>query len=336
MTSGSLYRAKFLGTGRYHPQKVMTNDDLSKIVETSHDWIFPRTGIAERRISDPHQAEFPSDMALYATQKALKQAGLVADDIDMILFATVTPDVHLPNTACILQVKLGMTKNCACLDIAAACSGFVYGVNMATALIETGVMKNILVIGSEMLSTVNNWSDRNTCILFGDGCGVAILGRAQADDKSEILAMTLGADGKGREFFDKEVGGAIRPITKEILESNQNYMRMQGKDMFKVAVKTLTENVMTCLKEANLTLNDLDWLVPHQANLRIIEATGERLGIDPKKVIVNIEKFGNTSAATVPTAFDQAIEEGKIKRGDLVCFTAFGAGLTFGATLFRY
>ncbi len=331
-----MYHSKILATASYHPQKVMTNDDLAEIVETSDEWIFPRTGIKERRICSAEGGESPSDMALHATQKALSEAGLEPNDIDMILFASVTPDVHLPNTACILQVKLGITNNCACLDIAAACSGFVYGLNMANSFIQTGMMKNVLVVGSEMLSAINNWEDRNSCILFGDGCGVALVGRSTEAESSQVLSSTLGADGKGREFFDKKTGGVVYPVTAQVLEEKTNFMRMQGKDMFRVAVKTLTENVEECLQQAGLKLEDIDWVVPHQANIRIIKATGERLGIDPSKVIVNIEKFGNTSAATVPTALDGAIRDGRIKRGDLVCLTAFGAGLTSGATLFRY
>ena len=329
-------RGKILGTGMFVPEKIVTNDDLSKTIDTNHEWIFERTGIAERRICSTTGGEFPSDMAYKATLQALETAGLEPNDLDMILFGSVTPDHKLPNTACILQTKLGITNKCAALDIAAACSGFVYGVNMAQAMIQTGMMKNVLVVGSEMLSTEVNWEDRGTCILFGDGCGVAILGPSTDDDKSEVLATCLGADGTGKEFFDQPIGGAIFPITAKHLEDKTHYMQMQGREMFKVATRTLAANAKKVIADAGLTLDDVDWLVPHQANVRIIETTGKLLGIDPEKVIVNIDKYANTSAATVPMAFHEAIQDGRIKRGDIVLFDVFGAGLTSGATLIRY
>lgn len=330
------YKVKIKGTGMFVPEKVLTNDDLSKIVDTNDEWIFERTGIRERRISNTESGEFPSDMAYHATLQALKAANLEPNDIDMILFGSVTPDYKLPNSAVVLQQKLGITNKCASLDIAAACSGFVYGVNMAQAMVKTGMMKNVLVVGSEMLSTEVNWEDRGTCILFGDGCGVSIIGRNEDDDGSDILSVHLGADGTGREFFDQPIGGAIHPITAEHLENRTHYMQMKGREMFKVATRTLAQNAKTVLEKANLKLEDVDWLVPHQANIRIIETTGKLLGIDPEKVIVNIDKYANTSAATVPMAFHEAIQDGRIKRGDIVLFDAFGAGLTTGATLLRY
>lgn len=320
----------------YVPKRVMHNTDLEKMVETSDEWIFERTGIRERRICSTEGGEWPTDMALKAAQDALKEANMQPDDIDMILFGSVTPDYKLPNSASVLQQKLGMTNKCACLDIAAACSGFVYGVNIADSLIKTGAAKNVLVVGSEMLSREVDWKDRTICILFGDGCGVAIVGRAEEGNKSEILSSVLGADGTGAEFFDQPVGGAVTPITEKHLEEGSHFMQMKGREMFKVATRTLAENARITLDKANVTLDELDWLVPHQANIRIIETTGKLLGIPSEKVIVNIDKYGNTSAATVPMAFHEAIQEGKIKRGDLVLFDAFGAGLTSGATLLRY
>ncbi|WP_372652912.1 beta-ketoacyl-ACP synthase III [Halobacteriovorax sp.] len=330
------YKVKIKGTGMFVPEKVLTNDDLSKIVETNDQWIFERTGIRQRRISNTEGGEFPSDMAYHASLQALKEANLEPNDIDMILFGSVTPDYKLPNTAVILQQKLGITNHCAALDIAAACSGFVYGTNMAQAMIKTGMMKNILVVGSEMLSREVNWEDRASCILFGDGCGVAIVGRSEDGEESDILATHLGADGTGKEFFDQPIGGAVYPITSEDLENKTHFMQMKGREMFKVATRTLAQNAKTVLEKANLKLEDVDWLVPHQANIRIIETTGKLLGIDPEKVIVNIDKYANTSAATVPMAFHEAIKDGRIKRGDIVLFDAFGAGLTTGATLLRY
>lgn len=331
-----MYKSKIIATGMYVPQKVMHNTDLEKIVETSDEWIFERTGIRERRICSTEGGEWPTDMALKATQDALKAANMEPNDIDMILFGSVTPDYKLPNSASVLQQKLGITNKCACLDIAAACSGFVYGVNIADSLIKTGAAKNVLVVGSEMLSREVNWEDRSICILFGDGCGVGIVTRAEEGDESEIIATHLGADGTGAEYFDQPIGGAVEPITEKHLEEKSHFMNMKGREMFKVATRTLAENARLVLEKCNYSLDDLDWLVPHQANIRIIETTGKLLGIDPEKVIVNIDKYGNTSAATVPMAFHEAIQEGKIKRGDLVLFDAFGAGLTTGATLLRY
>ncbi|WP_417335501.1 beta-ketoacyl-ACP synthase III [Halobacteriovorax marinus] len=330
------YKVKIKGTGMFVPEKVLTNDDLSKMVDTNDEWIFERTGIRQRRISNTEAGEFPSDMAYHATLQALKEANLEPNDIDMILFGSVTPDYKLPNTAVILQQKLGITNQCAALDIAAACSGFVYGTNMAQAMVRTGMLKNVLVVGSEMLSTEVNWEDRGTCILFGDGCGVAIIGRAEEGEESDILATHLGADGTGKEFFDQPIGGAVHPLTPQHLEDKSHYMQMKGREMFKVATRTLAQNARIVLEKANLKLEDVDWLVPHQANVRIIETTGKLLGIDPEKVIVNIDKYANTSAATVPMAFHEAIQDGRIKRGDIVLFDAFGAGLTTGATLLRY
>ncbi|MDD0853957.1 ketoacyl-ACP synthase III [Halobacteriovorax sp. GB3] len=333
----SNYKVKIKGTGMYVPKKVLTNVDLEKIVDTSDEWIFERTGMRERHICSTEGGEWPTDMALYAAKDALKAANLEPNDIDFILFGSVTPDYKLPNSATVLQTKLGITNNCAALDISAACSGFVYGFNMATAMIRTGMIKNALIVGSEMLSREVNWEDRNTCILFGDGCGVAVVGRNEDEnDQSDVLATYLGADGTGKEFFDQPIGGAVEPITEEHLEKKNYFMQMKGREMFKVATRTLAGNAKRVLEQTELKLEDVDWLVPHQANIRIIETTGKLLGIDPDKVIINIDKYANTSAATVPMAFHEAIQEGKIKRGDIVMFDAFGAGLTTGATLIKY
>ena len=330
------YEVKVLGTGMYAPKKIVTNIDLESIVETNDQWIFERTGIRERRICSTEGGEFPTDMALNATLDALKAANLNPNDIDLILFGSVTPDVKLPNSATILQVKLGITNNCACLDISAACSGFVYGFNMASAMIKTGMIKTALIVGSEMLSREVNWKDRNTCILFGDGCGVALIGRAEEGSDSKVYSSVLSADGTGGEFFDQPIGGSVTPITIDHIEAGTHFMQMKGKEMFKVATRTLAENAQKVIVEAGLKLSDIDWVVPHQANIRIIETTAKLIGIEMDKVIVNIHKYGNTSAATVPIAFHEAITDGRIKRGDVVLFDAFGAGLTAGATLFKY
>jgi 3-oxoacyl-[acyl-carrier-protein] synthase-3 len=330
------YQTKILGTGIYLPKKVLRNSDLEKMVETNDQWIFERTGIRERRIASTEGGEWPADMAYMASLQALKTAELKPDDIDLIVFASVTPDYKLPNSASVLQTKLGITNKCAAMDIAVACSGFVYGLCIADAMIKTGAIKNALVIGSEMLSREVNWKDRASCILFGDGCGVAVVGRAPQGDTSSILASTLGADGSGRDFFDQPIGGSVQPINETHLKEGSHFMQMRGREMFKVATRTLADSARKVCEMAKIDLQDINWLVPHQANVRIIETTGALLGIDPNKVIVNIEKFGNTSAATIPMAFHQSIESGKIKRGDLVLFDTFGAGLTFGAALIRY
>ncbi|MBF0359553.1 MAG: ketoacyl-ACP synthase III [Oligoflexia bacterium] len=333
-----LYRAKILGTGLYYPQKVVTNDDLARSIDTSDQWITERTGIKKRRISSTDGGEFPTDMAMNAAFIALKNANLSANDINCIIFATFTPDYRLPNCATILQTKLGITNGCAAMDIAAACSGFLYGLNTANAFIQTGMMKNILVIGSEMLSREVDWSDRGTCILFGDGCGVALVGRNEdANDSSEILATKLGADGSGRDFLYQTYGGSVNPITPEIAASRERYLTMNGKEMFKVAVRTLAEISLSAVEAAGLKgIDEIDWFIPHQANHRILEATADRLSIDPKKVIINIEDYANTSAATIPTAFHQAVSDGRIKRGQLLLFSAFGGGLTSASTVLRY
>jgi 3-oxoacyl-[acyl-carrier-protein] synthase III len=332
----SKFRTKILGTGVYLPEKIVTNDDLAKSIDTSDEWIYERTGIKERRICRTTGGEFPTDMALNAAKMALKTAGLTPNDLDLILFATCTPDQKLPNSATILQTKLGITNQCGCLEILAACSGFVYGLNMAGPMIEAGIVKNVLVVGSEMLSREVNWQDRTSCILFGDGCGAAVIGRATDSDKSEIFSSHLGADGTGKEYFETVPGGAVQPLTQEIMDAGDHLMKMKGKEMFKVATRTLADNAKLVLEKAGMSLDQVNWLVPHQANIRIIETTGKLLGIESEKVIVNIEKYGNTSAATIPIAFHEAVTAGKIKRGDIVLFDAFGAGLTSGATLFRY
>lgn len=331
-----LKKTKIISTGMYVPQNIVTNFDLAKTIETSDEWIVERTGIKERRISNPDANEFPTDMALYATQQALEAAQLEPNDIDMIIFATVTPDVKLPNSASILQTKLGITNQCACLDIATACSGFVYGANMANSFIQTGMAKHVLVVGSEMLSREVDWEDRRVCILFGDGCGVGIFGPAQPTDQSEIISSCLGTDGRGREFFHQFHGGAVSPLTAEHIINREHFMQMKGTEMFKVATRTLAQNAKKVIEQAGMKLEDVDWIIPHQANLRIIETTAKILGAPLEKVVINISKYGNTSAATVPMAFHEAVLDGRIKRGDIVLFDAFGAGLTHGATLFRF
>lgn len=328
--------SRIVGTGVYLPKEVRTNVDLEKVVDTNDEWIFERTGIRQRHICSTEGGEWPTDMACQATKDILAEGGYRPNDIDMILFATLTPDFKLPNCACVLQEKLGITNKCATLDISAACSGFVYGMALADALIKTEMASHILVVGSEMLSRELNWKDRNTCVLFGDGCGAALIGRAKEGEKSEVLSSCLNGDGKGAEFFSQPIGGSVSPITVENLQKQNHFMSMKGKEMFRVATRTMAESAWAVMKKAKMELDDISWFIPHQANARIIETTGKLLGLPREKLVMNIDKYANTSAATVPIALHEAISDGRIKRGDLVLLDAFGAGLTSGAVLLRY
>lgn len=331
-----LFHTKILGTGSYMPERIVTNNDLAKRIDTSDEWIVERTGIKTRRVADLSKDEMPSGMAKRATEKALEAANLTANDIDCILFSSTLADQAMPNAASMLQFKLGITNNCPALDVNAACSGWIYLIPMANALIQTGVYKHILVVGSEMLSSFNNWDDRNTCILFGDGCGCAILGRAAENEDSKIYSTVLSSDSSKKDHLTLWAGGSAKKITKEVIDNNEQWMTMNGQEIFKAAVKTMTSHAEKVVKDAGLTMGDIDWFIPHQANLRIIEAVGTRFNFPPEKVIINVEKYANTSSATVPVAFDEAVREGKIKRGDNVLFAAFGAGLTAGAIFFKY
>lgn len=329
-------KTKILGTGAYLPKKIVSNFDLEKTLDTSDQWIFERTGIKNRRVASREGKEFTTDMAMCSSIEALKVANIDPNEIEMILMLTATPDMPLPNSASILQTKLGITNKCPCLDLSAACSGFVYGLTIANSLIQTGQMKYILLVASEMLSSIINWEDRSSCILFGDGSGACVLGRTQDDESSQVLSSILGADGTGKEFLDCPYGGCVNPINYQVLKEKKQYINMKGKDMFKVATRTMVQNAKIVLDKANLTLDNIDWIIPHQANARIIEATVKKIGVDPKKVIVNIENYGNTSAVSIPLAFHEATRDNKIRRGDTILFDAFGAGLTSGATIIRY
>lgn len=331
-----LFSTKIMGTGSYLPDKIVTNDDLSKRIDTSHQWIVERTGIHQRRVSDLSKDESPSGMAKQATLRALEMANLTPNDIDCILLSATLPDQSMPNTASVLQDKLGITNHCPTLDVNAACSGWIYLVPMANALIQTGVYKHILVVGSEMLSAFNNWDDRNTCILFGDGCGAAILGRASENEDSKIYSTVLTSDSTKKDHLTLMAGGAVKRITKEVIDNNEQWMTMNGQEIFKAAVKTMASHAEKVAKEADLSMEQIDWFIPHQANLRIIEAVGTRFNIPPEKVIINVDKYANTSSASVPIALDEAIRAGKIKRGDNLLLAAFGAGLTAGAICLKY
>lgn len=335
------YAARIIGTGSAFPKNCVTNEMLSlklaKLgVETSDMWIQTRTGIRERRFSEiDDPSEHNSSLGLEAAVKALEMAGKNPSDIDQIICATCSPDTLIPSTACWIQHKLGAQRAWA-LDINAACSGFLYGLSMAEQYIKSGKVNTSLVVGSEVLSPFLNFNDRTSCILFGDGAGAAVIERVDCDSSSRILSSHLLSDGSLWKLFYIPAGGSNLEVTPGRYSQNLHKMRMSGKEIFKVAVRTLTEFAHRALNENGLDISDLDWFVPHQANLRIIEAVAERLEFPLEKILVNVDRFGNTSAATVPTALDEGVRTGKIKRGDLILLDTFGAGLTYGSILLRW
>jgi len=326
------FGAVITGTGSFTPEKVLTNADLEKMVETTDEWITTRSGIKERRIADKETAA--SDLCLEATKKAMAEAKIKPEELDLILIGTVTPDYLLPSTACILQDRLG-AKNAAVMDIVAACSGFIYGLSVAQAFIYSGKYKTILVIGVEVLSKITNWNDRNTCVLFGDGAGAAIVQRTQENNKG-ILATYICGDGSLANLLHIPVGGTRTPLTKENIDKGDQYIKMEGSEVFKSAVRSMGDAALKALKEANISSEQIDLLIPHQANIRIIEATAKRLKMPMEKVFVNIDKYGNTSAASIPIALDEARKSGRIKPGDITLLVAFGAGFTWGSAVIRW
>ncbi len=319
-------KASIIGTGSAVPPKIVTNDDLSKIVDTSDEWISARTGIKERRISDENTAT--SDLAVVAGERALTSAKISADEIDLIIVATTSPDTLFPSVACIVQNKLG-AKNAAAFDVSAACSGFNFALSTASAYIESGMFKNILVIGADTLTKYLDWTDRGTCVLFGDGAGAVVLQSAKKDDG--VLASYIRSKGEGGKYLVMPGGGSRDPE-----EKNGRFIRMEGAEVFKFAVRALEESVQAALKMANLTIEDMDLLIPHQANLRIIEHVMKKFNLPEKKVYVNLNKYGNTSAASIPLAMDEACADQKIKSGDIVVLAGFGAGLTYGSNVIRW
>jgi len=326
------YYAKISGTGMYVPDKVLTNFDLEKIVDTTDEWIRTRTGMSERHVASQDQAA--SDLAYNATLKAIEAARIRSKDIDMIIVATISGDHPFPSTACIIQQKLGL-KDFPAFDVSAGCTGWIYASNIAKQYIENGVAKNILVIGVEILTKVTNWKDRGTCILFGDGAGATIISRSDEKDISRFIDSELSADGTHYDLLIQKAGGSRMPATNESVEENLHTVYMEGNKIFKNAVRSMYNACDIVLKRNYLDVHSIDWLITHQANLRIIQALGKKLKIDEKKVIVNIEKYANTSAATIPMALDEAIRSGKIRHGDLVLLASFGAGLTSGSLLLR-
>lgn len=324
-------RARIVSTGSYAPDKILTNADLEKIVETTDEWIVSRTGMKERHIVAPEQAT--SDMVLIAARRALANAHLEAKDIDLILVATVTPDTPIPATACWVQQGLG-ADHVAAFDISAACAGFLYGLITAEALIVSGAARRILLAGAESLTRVTNWQDRATCVLFGDAAGAVIL--EESNDESGILSHYWKADGALGDLLLIPAGGSRLPASLQTVEKNLHTIQMKGNEVYKHAVRRMSEAADEVLKRAGLDKDDIDWFIPHQANIRIIEATGERLHVPKEKVYINIHKYGNVSAATVPLALDELNSDGKLKKGDVIVMTAFGSGLTWAAAAYRW
>ena len=317
--------SRIIGTGSYLPAKTLTNYDLEKMVETTHDWILSRSGILERHVAADD--EMTSDLALHASRRAIEAAGIVADEIDMLIVATTSPDKMFPSTACILQDKLGI-RNCgAAFDIQAVCGGFVYALNTADMYIKGGQAKTVLVVGAEVLTRMLDWSDRTTCVLFGDGAGAVVL---RAAETPGILASRLHADGRHRDMLTAD--GNIRH--GEI--QGDPFIKMDGQAVFKFAVKVLSEVVEEVLEENQLKGSDIDWLIPHQANIRIMEATAKKLGLSMDNVVVTVAHHGNTSAASIPLALDTAVREGRIKSGQNILLEAVGGGFTWGAVLIRW
>ena len=321
---------KILSSGSYVPEKVLTNFDLEKMVETSDEWISTRTGIKERRIAA--KDENTSDLAYKAALKAIEKAKISVDDIDLIILATISPDAPMPSTACYLQKKL-KAFNAVAFDISAACSGFIYGVSIAKAFISSGMYKRILLVGVEALSRVTDWTDRNTCVLFGDGAGAMIFEASETEN--DIVSTYLGTDGTHTDILNIPAGGSAIPTTKETVEQRLHFVKMLGKEVFKVAVSKMALAVNKAQELVGLTDKDIDLYVPHQANIRIIDAVAKKAGVTNEKVYVNVHKYGNMSAATTIVALDEAYREGRIKKGNLVELVAFGAGLTWGACILK-
>ncbi len=323
--------AKIIGTGSYVPERVLTNQDLEKMVETNDEWIVSRTGMKERRIARPD--EFTSDMGLEAAKKALEASKIPADSLDLILFATLTPDYVFPSTACLIQNQLGATK-AAAVDVQAACTGYLYVLGMAKAFIESGIYKNILVVAAEKLSSIVNYQDRNTCVLFGDGASAAVI--SSEGHGLAIREISLGSDGELAKLLILPAGGSRQPATRETVDCGLHYLQMEGKEVFKHAVRRMESASKEVIDRAGVKENEISWLIPHQANMRIIEALAKRFEIPMEKVFVTIHKYGNTSASSIGIALDEMLRQNNAKKGDNILLTAFGAGLTWGASLLTH
>jgi 3-oxoacyl-[acyl-carrier-protein] synthase III len=328
-----MYRSRVAGTGSYLPTKVLSNADLEKLVDTNDQWIRERTGIESRRIAAPDQA--CSDLAYEAALLAIKDAKMDVKDIDCIIVGTITGDYQTPSTACILQSKLGLS-GIAAFDVAAACTGFIYTLSVADAYIRMGMFKNILMIGAEVTSRFVNYKDRETCILFGDGAGAWVLSRAEEGAKDIIYSSHLRAEGSLGDLFIRPSGGSRRPTSPETLEDGSNWFHMKGRDIFKNAVRTMSATCGQALEFNKLEASQIDWLVPHQANARIMDAVASHFGFPIEKVVNIVKNMGNNSAATIPIAFDTARKDGRIQRGQTILLTGFGAGLTAGSAVLKF
>ncbi|MDI6605674.1 MAG: beta-ketoacyl-ACP synthase III [Candidatus Omnitrophota bacterium] len=319
-----------IGVGEYLPKKILTNAHLEKMVDTSDEWITTRTGIKERRLAAKNEAT--SDLAINAAKRALKDARLLPLDIDLVIVATITPDSAFPSVACILQDAL-LIKNAACFDVSAACAGFVYAITIARQFIACGAYKNALVVGAETLSSITDWKDRNTCVLFGDGAGAAVLSQVKSGG---ILSTYLNSDGSKKDLLMIQAGGSRMPASPQTLTKRLHYIKMQGNELFKLAVTLMAEVAQIVLKRAGLECKDIDLVIPHQANVRIIIAMAKKLGLPKEKIYLNIEKYGNMSSASTATALVEAVKKGRIKRGDIVVLDAFGAGLVWGGCVIKW
>ncbi len=324
--------ARIVGTGSYLPEQILSNADLELMVETSDDWIASRTGIRERRKARPDQAA--SDLAYEASLRALDMAGVKPEELDLIVVATISPDMNFPSTGCLLQERLGATQATG-MDLSAACSGFLFGLHLLRNLIATGAAKRILLVGVEVLTKIINYEDRGTCVLFGDGAGAAVL-VPETDGRHGVLATRIGSDGGGGPLLCLPAGGSRRPASAETVAEKLHFVQMKGNEVFKYAVRGMEDVMRGVLVDAHLESGDLDLLVPHQANIRMIQAIAERLDVPMEKVFLNIHKYGNTSAASVPIALDEAVREGRVKQDSLLGLVAFGGGLTWGAAAIRW
>ena len=320
-----------VGSGSYVPERIVTNADLAKMVDTSDEWITSRTGIRERRVAAA--GEFTSDIAAKAAAKALAKAGVTADQIDLIIVATITPDMPFPATACLVQQKIG-ARRAAAFDLEAACSGFIYALEIGQQFIMSRTYETVLVIGAEKLSSIIDWKDRNTCVLFGDGAGAAVL--QHRPGSHGLLTACMGADGSKAELLSMPGGGSRCPATPDSVASRLHYLRMDGKETFKSAVNAMCSAATEVLRRCELTIEQIKCVIPHQANARIINAVGDRLGAKPEQIFINLDKYGNTSAASVAIALDEATESGRLQRGDFILMVVFGAGLTWGAAIIEW
>ncbi len=326
-----MIKAQIVSSGSYVPETVLTNHDLEKKIDTSDEWILARTGIQERRIAS--KDESTSDLAVKAARRALELAGIPANEVELILVATSMPDMFFPSTACIVQDKLGATR-AAAFDLSAACSGFLYALSVGEQYIRSGTYQKVLVIGAEVMSRLTNWDDRRTCILFGDGAGAVLL--SPSTSERGIGSVHLHSDGSLWDLICVPGGGSAIPPSEKVLLEHLNTIKMKGNETFKVAVRNLEEVALQALQAHNLSASDIDWLIPHQANIRILKAVANRLKFPQEKMIINLNRYGNTSAASIPLAFDETVRSGRIKEGDVLLFLAFGGGLTWGASVIHY